>query len=154
MSETGILSQDYTNTARLFKEMNRSVVLLKKQFYGLVGVQHLSKGDILSAKHLLAVIVKKIIDELGENSSLAQQNNEFVEIPPLFLKRLQDKHKSDTEWYVDDLRKLHKVFIEDETLTEELIHLLDELCDQLDAETTSLYRKLLRNMHIVIPNKF
>lgn len=144
MSETGILSQDYSNTAKLFKNMNRSVVLLKKQFFELKGVQQIDKADIFAAKQLLAVIVLKIIDELGEISSFTQQDDEYVQIPPLFLKRLQDKHKNDMEWYVEDLKKLYEALIEDSTLTEELIHLLDELCDQLDAETTSLYRKLLR----------
>jgi hypothetical protein len=121
--------------------MNRSVVLLKKQFSELKGVQHIDKADIFSAKQLLAVIVLKIINEFGENSSFVQQDDKYAQIPPLFLKRLQDKHKNDMEWYVEDLRKLYRVLIEDSTWKE--FNLNPKIYPEWETKTVNILKSLL-----------
>jgi hypothetical protein len=48
------------------------------------------------------------------------------------------------QWYVDDLREVMKAVEGERPLTGDLIGHLDELCGQLDAETTAIHRRLWR----------
>jgi hypothetical protein len=69
---------------------------------------------------------------------------EHVQVPPFFVKRLQERHGNEMEWYLDDLRDLRTAVREAKPLTNESISHLDELCSQLDAETSAIHRRLWR----------
>ena len=144
MSETGIISQEYQNTADLFRDINRAVVLLKKRHFRLSGATRITEQDLIEAKQLLVSVLRQVVAKLGGENVCAESVGEPPEIPPFFLKRLYQRNQGTLAWYMEDLEELQRVLDEDRPLTEEMIKRLDELCGQLDAETTSIYRKLWR----------
>jgi hypothetical protein len=144
MSETGIISQEYQNAADLFRDINRAVVILKKLHFKLSGASQITEQELLESRQLLASVLRQLVAKLGKETPPAEGEIEQPQIPPLFLKRLYQKNQGTLDWYVEDLEELRRVLDEDGPLTEEMIKRLDELCGQLDAETTSIYRKLWR----------
>lgn len=144
MSETGIISQEYQNAADLFRDINRAVVVLKKRHFKLSGASQITEQELLEARQLLVGVLRQLVAKLGMENSSEAGENEPTQIPPLFLKRLYQRNQGTISWYVEDLEELRRVLDEDTPLTEEMIKRLDELCGQLDAETTSIYRKLWR----------
>lgn len=144
MSGIGIISQEYENTANLFKALNQSIILLKKHHFQLKSAENITEQQLLSARRAIASILEQIIAQLSEKNLLDEVENEVTQIPPFFIKRLQEQHKGNLEWYVDDLQELQQNISDAQPLTDEFIARLDDLCEQLDAETTRLYRKLWR----------
>lgn len=144
MSGIGIISQEYKNTANLFKTLNESIILLKKQYFQLKSAENITEQEIFTARENLASILGQIVEQLSDNNVLRENEQYSPQIPPFFIKRLQEQHKGNIDWYKDDLEEVQQILSDDQPLTEEFINRLDELCEQLDAETTRLYRKLRR----------
>lgn len=144
MSETGIISQEYQNTAELFRTINQSVIVLKKKHFNLNGAAQLSTKDISEARRLLSDLLRQLIEKLSDDSSTLLTDDDSLQVPLFFIKRLQERHSGEIQWYLQDLQKLLKALEEGQPLTEELIAYLDELCGQLDAETTAIHRRLWR----------
>jgi uncharacterized coiled-coil protein SlyX len=144
MSETGIISQEYQNAADLFRDINRAVVILKKRYFKLSGASQITEQESSDSRRLLVSVLRQLVAKLGKESSPMEEKQETTQIPPFFLKRLYQRNQGTISWYVEDLEELCSVLDKDRQLTEEMIKQLDELCGQLDAETTSIYRKLWR----------
>ena len=144
MSGIGIISQEYKNTANLFKTLNESIILLKKIHFQLKSAENITTQELSSARERLVNILRQIVAQLNDNSSLEENDQNLPQIPPFFIKRLQEQHKGDIDWYKDDLKEVQQILSDGQQLTDEFINRLDELCEQLDAETTRLYRKLRR----------
>ena len=144
MSGIGIISQEYKNTAILFKTLNDSIILLKKHHYKLNSAEHISAQELSTAREKLADILDKVVTQLNDNNSLEENEQYLPQIPPFFIKRLQEQHKGDINWYKDDLKEVQQILSDGQELTSDFINRIDELCEQLDAETTRLYRKLRR----------
>jgi hypothetical protein len=143
MSETGIISQEYQKAADLFRDINRAVVLIKKRHYKLAGASLISEQEMLEARRLLVSVLRRLSAKLGQDTSQSAEEEEPL-IPPFFLKRLYQQKQGVLPWFVDDLEELRRCIEEDCDLTDDMVSRLDELCGQLDAETTSIYRKLWR----------
>lgn len=144
MSTTGILSQDYYNTAGLFKEINKSIITLKKQYYNLPGAKNITELEIKKSREFLADIIGAILVDLGAEIFTSKVRERNYTIPPLFIQRLKERHKAEMPYYLEDLKELYEILSADDPIQLKHIKLLDELCDQLDSETISMYRKLLR----------
>ncbi|MCW5318869.1 hypothetical protein GTQ43_36045 [Nostoc sp. KVJ3] len=144
MSGIGIISQEYKNTSILFKTLNDSIILLKKHHYKLNSAEHISAQELSTAREKLADILDKVVTQLNDNNSLEENEQYLPQIPPFFIKRLQEQHKGDINWYKDDLKEVQQILSDGQELTSDFINRIDELCEQLDAETTRLYRKLRR----------
>jgi thioester reductase-like protein len=144
MSGIGIISQEYKNTAILFKTLNNSIILLKKHYYKLNSAEQISAQELSTAREKLADILDKVVAQLNDNNSLEENEQYLPQIPPFFIKRLQEQHKGDINWYKDDLKEVQQILSDGQELTSDFINRIDELCEQLDAETTRLYRKLRR----------
>ncbi|MBS1789708.1 MAG: hypothetical protein JST85_18430 [Acidobacteria bacterium] len=144
MSDIGTISQDYQTTADLFRAINQSVILVKKKFYHLSGALQISDLEIRQAKGGLSRIVHELISRLESPSIEEVGEDDLPSVPTFLLRRIQEQHRGDMQWYLEDLRKLREALDYEQTVTEEQIQLLDELCEQLDAERTALHRKLWR----------
>ena len=144
MSGIGIISQEYKNTASLFKILNESIILLKKHHFKLNSAVNITIQEISDAREKIAKVLGQVIAQLDDNNFPEDSEQNLLQVPPFFIKRLQEKHKGDIDWYKDDLKEVQQILNDDEQLTDEFINRLDELCEQLDAETTKLYRKLRR----------
>ena len=144
MSGIGIISQEYKNTANLFKTLNESIILLKKQYFHLRSAENITEQEIFTSREILASILGQIVEKLSDNNVLRENEQDSPQIPPFFIKRLQEQHKGNIDWYKDDLEEVQQILSDGQPLIEEFINRLDELCEQLDAETTRLYRKLRR----------
>lgn len=144
MSETGIISQEYENTAELFRAINESVIVLKKKHFNLTGAAQVTTEDISEARKLLTDLLRQLIEELEHEPSALVTEDTSLQVPPFFIKRLQERHSGEMQWYLKDLRELLQALEEERPLTGDLITYLDELCGQLDAETTAIHRRLWR----------
>jgi hypothetical protein len=146
MSDIGVLSQDYENTAELFRAINQAVILVKKRFYRLAGAAQVSDQQLSEARQSLSRIINELIAELEITSEdpAEQDDQELGEIPAFLVRRIQEKHQGDLQWYLKDLHTIHQTLISEEPITEEQIGYLDELCEQFDAETSALHRRLWR----------
>lgn len=141
MSEIGIISQEYKNTAGLFQKINQAVILLKKDFYRKNAVDPETIND---AKFLLSNVLGNILMQLNDSLVDIVFDEELVSIPPFFIKRLQEHRQGDLEWYIEELKELQLKLKENSLLDENSLNTLDEICGQLDAETSKLYRKMRR----------
>ncbi|GAB1545301.1 hypothetical protein NUACC21_79770 [Scytonema sp. NUACC21] len=144
MSGIGIISQEYKNTANLFKILNESIILLKKHHFHLKSAENITVQELSIARENLASILSQVVTQLNDNNLSEDNEQDLPQIPPFFIKRLQEQHKGDLDWYKDDLKEVQQILSNNQQLTDEFINRLDELCEQLDAETTRLYRKLRR----------
>jgi rubrerythrin len=144
MSETGIISQEYENTAELFRAINQSVIVLKKKHFNLTGAAQVTSGDLSEARKLLTDLLRQLIEKLEHEPSVLMTEDTSLQVPPFFIKRLQERHSGEMQWYLKDLRELLQALEEGRPLTGNLITYLDELCGQLDAETTAIHRRLWR----------
>lgn len=141
MSEIGIISQEYKNTAGLFQKINQAVIILKKDFYGNNSI---ASETINNAKSLLADVLANILMQLGDNLADIVFDGKLISIPPFFIKRLQENHQGDLEWYIEEIKELQLRLKENKVLDQNSLDILDEICGQLDAETSKLYRKMRR----------
>ena len=145
MSETGVLSQEYQNMADLFRDINRSVIVIKKLHFNLSGASQITDEELAGARGMLTSVLRRLI-EIFRSHSPAQGagDDDALQLPPFFLKRLHELHSAEMQWYVDDLSEVMKAVEGERPLTGDLIAHLDELCGQLDAETTAIHRRLWR----------
>lgn len=143
MSEIGIVSQEYQTSAELFHLINESVITLKKRHFNLTGAAQVSDEQANRSNRLLVDFLKHLIRKL-ENPTSAETISPQIEISPFFVKRLQEKYGGSLEWYVEDLEGLLAGIEGEGSLSSEQIKYLDELCGQLDAETTALHRRMWR----------
>ncbi|WP_353933388.1 hypothetical protein WJM97_23170 (plasmid) [Okeanomitos corallinicola TIOX110] len=144
MSGIGIISQEYKSTANLFKNLNDYIILLKKHHFKLKSGENITSQEIISARNYLSNILGQIVTQLGDSNGVGEGEQNLPKVPPFFIKRLQEQHKGDISWYKNDLEEVQQSLVGNEPLTDKFIDHLDELCEQLDAETTRLYRKLRR----------
>jgi len=89
-------------------------------------------------------VVERLSSRTRGSKRTSAREEHLLQIPPLFIIHLQQQHRGALPAYVEGLRELQKALVESEKLTDRLIAQLDELCDQLDSEITSTYRKLHR----------
>lgn len=141
MSEIGIISQEYKNTAGLFQKINQAVIVLKKDFHGS---NTITSTTVKDAKSLLSNVLANILMQLGDNLADLVFDGELISIPPFFISRLQENHQGDLEWYIEEIKELQLMLKKNEVLNHNSLDILDEICGQLDAETSKLYRKMRR----------
>lgn len=141
MSEIGIISQEYKNTAGLFQKINQAVIVLKKDFHS---GNSIAVENVNNAKSLLANVLANILMQLGDSLTDIAFDDELISIPPFFIQRLQEHRQGDLEWYMEEIKELQLQLKENKILDEDSLNTLDDICGQLDAETTKLYRKMRR----------
>lgn len=149
MSDTGVLSQEYKGNAELFRAMNDAIVLIKKWHFQLAGKSAIHKDKLLRARQLLSRLVDDIVVTITDPERIPTPATESSEpevpsVPLLFVNRLIELHRGNLEWYVQDLRELSAVLMSGGQIEPKSISYMDELCSQLDAETSAAYRRLWR----------
>jgi hypothetical protein len=147
VSDIGVLSQDYQTTAELFRAINQAVILVKKRFYNLAGAAQVSDQQLDDARQSLARIINELIARLeapAGDDTIEYDEEEPAGIPGFLVRRIEEKHQGTLNWYLRDLRSLRHTLDDEEPFTEEQIRCLDELCEQFDAETSALHRRLWR----------
>lgn len=144
MSETGVISQEYYSAAELFQMINQSVIILKKKHYNLAGAANITPEQFREAGELLIQFINQVIETLQSDRSLLTGHESHIQVPPFFINRLRERHRNEMEWYLNDLQDLLIAIREEKPLTKDLTIQLDELCSQLDAETSAIHRRLWR----------
>jgi hypothetical protein len=170
MGTTGMLSWQYRNISTLLRKVNRSVTLLKIRHYQLAGFEAIKEEELLEARQFLADVLSKMIDHSNSNpfknlgevtASLSEasyftfanikyraapfsETNEYAQFPQHITKHARKKQKEASKATVAKLQSFHALLLEDQPLSEELIHCLDDLCLDLDAQATKMYQNLRR----------
>jgi len=144
MSDLGTLSSHYRSSAELAKELNQAVVIMKKKFYKLAGEQDISEEQIASCRRYLANVLNTLLIEFtsasGEDNKTVQQS-----IPASILERVRQAHKGTLAHYIEDVTEVKNRLLQDGIgLTEEDIHLLDELAATAGLDTSEVFRKMWR----------
>src|SRR5262245_14685770 len=89
MSDIGVLSQEYQNTAEWFRAINQAVILVKKRFYNLAGAAEVSDRQLGGARQSLARIINELIAKLEApaGDDTIEYDEEEPTVIPAFLVR-------------------------------------------------------------------
>lgn len=175
MSQTGVISQEYQKMVELFRDINHSIIVLKKKHYRLPGAATLTSVDLLEANQVLTEVLDQITAQLQSGVGTSNGTSDLTELgvsykgtiahdtyedtentqdqhskdaqdthslPPVVISRLLQRNIGTLSWYSADLQGLRDSLVHGMPLNENQVTKLDELCAELDAETTTLHRKL------------
>jgi len=110
----------------------------------LAGEQDISEEQIASCRRYLANVLNTLLIEFtsasGEDNKTVQQS-----IPASILERVRQAHKGTLAHYIEDVTEVKNRLLQDGIgLTEEDIHLLDELAATAGLDTSEVFRKMWR----------
>lgn len=141
MSDIGLLANEYQTASELARQINFVATQLKREHHGLpapVG----SSGSELAARrrdlgHLIGEVAR-LLDAEGEGDPAPA-------IPASFVQQARVTHGGALEYYRQDLRDLAgRLGDPAARLGEQDLALLDELATFADAESSRVFRRLLR----------
>lgn len=144
MSDLGTLSHHYRSSAELAKELNQAVVIMKKKFYGLVGEQVIPEVQIVAYREYLANVLNTLLIEF---TSVPEEDNGTTEqsIPASILERVRQAHKGTLAHYIEDVAEVKNRLMQGGIgISEDDIHLLDELAATAGLDTSEVFRKMWR----------
>ncbi len=137
MSDLSSLSHEYASSADFSRDLNKTVLLLKKRF--------VRGGDRVEHHEAIARLrgtLSNILRRLGDTEAVAQENE--IGVPEDVLSRLEGEHRNDMSYFHDDLRRVLTALSTDAPLVREDLDLLDTLCEAADASASATFRKLWR----------
>ena len=141
MSDIGLLANEYQTAAELAQRINYVVTLLKKRHYRLPGADAIDGAELAAQQRDLGDLVTRLAALLdpqgGQEPSLG--------IPGSFVQQIRAAHGGTLDYYRQDLREVAtKLISGSPALGESDIAILDELATFADAESTRVFRRLLR----------
>lgn len=141
MSDVSVLAQEYKTAADLAQDISDSLIAVKKVQQGLPGAESVTTEELTSSRRRLAEIL------LGLRSALDPRENrgEVESITGALTARLQAEHRGDLAYYLEDLGDVAARLRDDATcLSAGDIALLDDLASAADAQTSHVFRRLMR----------
>ncbi|MFQ5872325.1 MAG: hypothetical protein ACE5JL_00785 [Dehalococcoidia bacterium] len=145
MSNVSVLSHEYKRSSELSQSINRALITIKKARLRLPGAETLPADEIDNAGRCLAEILTALVSLLGPARGEELQGSVFSRLPGDLIARLRQNHSGDLAYYLDDLKgaatRLYRGLA---TLTEADLTLLDQLAAATDAETSNVFRRLMR----------
>jgi hypothetical protein len=147
MSDVSVLSHEYKTASELSQILNDALILVKKSHWALPGAGEISEEALTRARTSLANIVASLAQLLGA-PNVGEEAPEVLSAPAVsgsLVSRVREEHSGDLSYFLDDLAALARRLREPETrLTDADLRLLDELASAADAETSNVFRRLMR----------
>lgn len=146
MSDIDVLSHEYKTISDLATSLNSAIIAAKRLRYHLPSSKSLTREEIHSYQEFLSVFLSgllRLISIQGKEEEQAKVEEPII--PGSFVEKVKVAKQTLLPHYLEDLKEVTK-HLEDgfQCLTEEDIHVLDELCSISDAETSSVFRRLWR----------
>lgn len=144
MSDVSVLSHEYKTSSELSRAINHALILLKKQQLGLLGAGPVSDEAVAGARRHLGDIVGAVAVLLGAETP-AREAAAASRVPGVLVARLRSERRGDLDWYLQDLTRLTGVLKDPATeVSADALALLDQIAAAADAETSAVFRKLMR----------
>jgi hypothetical protein len=143
MSDLSVLAQQYETTAELSRTINDAVIALKKVHERLPGADALTPGELRACRERLASIAEALSGLLdpGSGSDIPDASA----VTGSLVARLQAAHQGELTYFADDLRRTsRRLRCDDVLLTRRDLALLDQVATAADAETSHVFRRLMR----------
>jgi hypothetical protein len=128
MSDISALSHDYEATSEFAEKVNNAVLGLKRS------LKRPQKMPDLAA---LADIVRAVRTQLASSEK-------STAVPPEVVDRLSSEHQNQMSYLVDDLDTAEGALRGQSAVDEEVIRVLDAICDAADASASAMFRRLRR----------
>ncbi len=147
MGDVSVLSHEYKTASDLSQALNDALIVVKKVHWSLPGASDISTQTLAAARVALASIVTTLAQLLrastGDRS--AQEVSSGTPVSGGLVSRLREEHGGDLAYFLDDLTALGAKLPEaGQRLADSDLVLLDELSTAADAETSSVFRRLMR----------
>lgn len=128
MSDISALSHDYEATSEFAEKVNNAVLGLKRS------LKRPQKMPDLAA---LADIVRAVRTQLASSEK-------STAVPPEVVDRLSSEHQNQMSYLLDDLDTAEGALRGQSAVDEEVIRVLDAICDAADASASAMFRRLRR----------
>ena len=144
MSDVSILSQEYETAAQLSQKINRVAIYLKKNQLGLMSAPQ-ETTDALRDAHYLVSVLNALCQRLDPDFFSNSTTSSALNVPGSLVERVQSQHCGDMADYLEDLTRIaHQLSADTLELEDADLTLLDHLAGMVDAETSSVFRRLMR----------
>lgn len=147
MSDVSVLSHEYKTASELSQTLNDALILVKKAHWALPGAGEISEEALANARTSLANIVATIAQLLGA-PDVGEEAPEALSAPAVsggLVSRVREEHSGDLAYFLEDLAALAlRLRGPSARLTDADLRLLDELASAADAETSNVFRRLMR----------
>ncbi len=143
MSDVSVLSHEYKTASELSRSINDAVIELKKaRNEGSEACWRETAEDRRRMSDILLALAS-LLSPLGEGDSTG--NEEVARVSGALVSRIRSDKGGALPYYIDDLRSVAKR-LRDECgePTQADMSLLDELAAASSAETSRVYRRLMR----------
>ena len=128
MSDISALSHDYEATSHFAQTINDAVLGLKKSLR-----RPQQKPDLGN----LADIVLAVRNQL-------ESTERSTAVPPEVVERLSSEHQNQMSYLLEDLSTAEGALRGQAPVDDEVIRVLDAICDAADASASAMFRRLRR----------
>lgn len=145
MSDVSVLSHEYKTSSELSQAINTNLIVLKKVSLGLPGAEKISAAQLEASRRRLGEILDTLIGLLDLTKTKDVEVAHAVHVPGAFVERLRKERRGDLMYYLQDLARLVARLREGAVqLTSEDLAVLDHLASVADAETSGVFRQMMR----------
>ena len=145
MSDVSVLSHEYKTASELSQTINRALIALKKAHDGLPGAEAITPDQLVADRQSLAQILATLIGLIAPSEGQPVNGPAAMSIPESLVAHLRAERRGDLPYYLDDLTQVAtRLLTEPSRLTDADFALLDQLATAVDAETSSVFRRLMR----------
>lgn len=145
MSDVGVLSHEYQSTSELSQVINTNLIVLKKVELSLPGAENVAVAHVASSRVRLAEILETLGKLLDVHRTMGVTTSQIVLIPGAFVERLRKERQGDLASYLQDLETLAaRLRTHSPQLTKADFAILDHLAAIADAETSGVFRQMMR----------
>lgn len=145
MGDVSVLSHEYKAASELSQTINRAVIALKKVRLALPGAEAIAPEQLDTHRRCIAELLDAFVALLTSTGAHGLDEAIAAKIPGALVARLQAERRGDLAYYLDDLQRVvARVRQGPAQLTAGDFDLLDQLAAAADAETSNVFRRLMR----------
>jgi hypothetical protein len=145
MGDVSVLSHEYKAASELSQTINWAVIALKKVRLGLPGAEAITPEQLDTHRRCIAELLDAFVALLAFTGAHGLDEAIAARIPGALVARLQAERRGDLAYYLDDLQQaVARVRQGPAQLTAGDFVLLDQLAAAADAETSNVFRRLMR----------
>ncbi len=144
MSDVSMLSHEYQTASELSELINRALLVLKKERLGLMEWQSTDAASFVRDRNQLISVLETIRALLDNPASTAIAAGHATRIPGTLVARIREERRGDLPYYLEDVEQAAERLRHNISTTDRDLTLLDELAAAADAETSGVFRQLMR----------
>lgn len=144
MSDVSMLSHEYKTASELSVLINKALLVLKKQRLGLAEPQSQEASSSVKDREQLINVLETIHALLEPQGCTRVGANDMTRIPSTLVARIREGRRGDLPYYMEDVEQAAERLRHNEATTDRDFALLDELAAAADAETSGVFRQLMR----------